>query len=99
MVALMPTYVFRCEQVCPDFTAQYAMSAMPDDVDCPVCGTTARRIVGAPALGVGGSAAMRLQDRTRATADRPEVVAGPPPAHRNRPAVSTNPLHRKLPRP
>lgn len=94
----MPTYVFRCEQVCSDFTAQYPMSAVPTAALCPDCGDTARRIVGAPALGVGRSAAMRLQDRTRATADRPEVVTGPP-ARRTRAAVTTNPLHRKLPRP
>jgi putative FmdB family regulatory protein len=95
----MPTYVFRCAAVCPDFTGQYTMAAVPDAAGCPGCGADARRIIGAPALGVGSTAAMRLQDRTRATADRPEVVSGPPPSQRARAAVTTNPLHRKLPRP
>jgi hypothetical protein len=51
-----------------------------------------------PRLGGTGGAAMALQDATRATADRPSVVAAPPPATRRR-MISTNPLHRNLPRP
>jgi putative FmdB family regulatory protein len=98
MVIAMPTYVFRCEQHCPDFTEQYPMAAVPEDSRCPRCAGRARRKIGAPALSVGNSAAMRLQDCTRATADDPGVVRTLPPG--DRPArVTTNPLHRRLPRP
>jgi putative FmdB family regulatory protein len=99
MVAVMPTYVFRCEQGCSDFTERHAMAAVPSDLGCPNCGASAKRIVGVPALGVGRSAAMRLQDRTRATADSPDVVAGIPPTRRKGAAATDNPLHRRLPRP
>lgn len=94
----VPTYVFRCAEGCVDFTERHPMSAIPDAARCPSCAASARRIVGAPALGVGDSAAMRLQDATRATADRPSVVTGLPASSRRTP-TSSNPWHRKLPRP
>jgi hypothetical protein len=76
----------------------YPMSARPDAIDCPDCRGPARRTVAAPNLGRGASTAMTLQDTTRASADRPAVVAGPPSGTR-RQKVTTNPLHQKLPRP
>lgn len=95
----MPTYLFRCErQDCDDFTAVFPMASRPDEQPCPGCGDAARRRIGAPALGVGNTAAMRAQDRTRASADTPTVVSAPPPTQRRAP-VTANPLHRKLPRP
>ena len=94
----MPTYVFRCEQGCSDFTEQHPMAAVPDRTPCPGCSGAARRKIGAPALGAGGSSGMRLQDATRATADRPDVVRSLPATGRRAP-VTSNPLHRKLPRP
>lgn len=96
----MPTYVFRCPGECADFTERHSMASVPDVADCPGCATEARRIVGSPALGVGNSAGMRLQDATRATADRPQVVSSlPPRGARRATPVSTDPRHRKLPRP
>ncbi|MGV0837290.1 zinc ribbon domain-containing protein [Mycolicibacterium thermoresistibile] len=74
------------------------MQSRPDVVDCPTCRRPARRLIGSPHLGRGGSAAMALQDATRATADNPSVVAHPPPPSR-RQKTTTNPLHRTLPRP
>ncbi|MFW0793383.1 zinc ribbon domain-containing protein [Gordonia sp. CPCC 205515] len=94
----MPTYVFRCPGECADVTEQYSMAAVPDSVHCPECDAAARRIIGAPSLGVGRSVGMRLQDATRATADTPQVVSSPPRGGRATP-VTSNPLHRKLPRP
>ncbi|WP_231984654.1 zinc ribbon domain-containing protein [Mycobacterium sp. 852014-52144_SCH5372336] len=55
-------------------------------------------MMSSPHLGRTG-VAMDLQDATRATADRPNVVTAPPPPATRRQNVSTNPLHRKLPRP
>ncbi|HIY85876.1 MAG TPA: hypothetical protein H9822_05460 [Candidatus Yaniella excrementavium] len=57
-----------------------------------------------PAVGPsqGKTAQMRLLDATKATADRPEVVnsiAGTRTAKRQSTAMTTNPLHRKLPKP
>ncbi|WP_155918416.1 MULTISPECIES: zinc ribbon domain-containing protein [unclassified Mycolicibacterium] len=74
------------------------MSTRPDVIDCQDCLGTARRTIAAPNLGRGGGTAMALQDATRATADRPAVVAGPPSSPR-RQKVTTNPLHQTLPRP
>ncbi|BBZ34084.1 FmdB family zinc ribbon protein [Mycolicibacterium confluentis] len=93
----MVLYVFRCEAGCGTTEQRHSMHTRPDVVDCPDCAGPARRMMATPHLGAGG-AAMALQDATRATADRPAVVGAPPPAGRRRP-VSTNPLHRKLPRP
>ncbi|WP_234880088.1 FmdB family zinc ribbon protein [Mycolicibacterium litorale] len=73
------------------------MHSRPDVVDCPDCGGSARRMMASPRLGNAGGA-MALQDATRATADRPSVVAAPPPATRRR-KTSANPLHQTLPRP
>lgn len=74
------------------------MNSRPDVIECPSCGGASRRMISSPNLGRGASTAMTLQDATRASADRPAVVAGPPPGGR-RQKVTTNPLHQKLPRP
>ncbi|KZS59159.1 hypothetical protein A4G26_12435 [Mycobacterium kansasii] len=95
----MPTYLFRCAQGCPKFVEQYPMASVPDSADCPQCARLAKRIPAAPMVGIGRTAAMQLHDRTRATADSPQVVSGPLPARRGRSNIAMNPLHRALPRP
>ncbi|MED5803385.1 zinc ribbon domain-containing protein [Gordonia sp. Z-3] len=95
----MPTYVYRCGVGCPDFVERHPMASIPDRRVCPECGDDARRVIGAPSLGVGGSAEMRLQDATRASAETPAVVSGVPRSGRRATPISRNPLHRKLPRP
>lgn len=94
----MPTYSFRCEQDCPDFTARFPMAAIADEQICPQCGTSAHRRPGSPSLGTGNTSAMRLHDATRSSAEDPAVVNRLPPSPRRTP-VTTNPLHRRLPRP
>lgn len=97
----MPLYGFRCDQGCLAFDRSFPMSAIPDGIDCPGCGSIARRRIGAIPMGTGDTVAMRLQDATRATADAPRVVSGIPAsgsAARRRPA-SADPRHRRLPRP
>lgn len=74
------------------------MAAVPDSAVCPHCAGVATRIPTAPMIGIGRSTAMRLHDRTRATADVPDVVNRLPPAQSTGAKVTTNPLHRKLPR-
>ncbi|NVN52096.1 zinc ribbon domain-containing protein [Mycolicibacterium hippocampi] len=95
----MPSYTFRCRQDCVDFVEQHPIAAPPDTAACPECGDPARRMIGKPALGAGGSSQMRLQDATRASAESPDVVTNIPAGNRRATRVSTNPLHRKLPRP
>ncbi|WP_445271351.1 FmdB family zinc ribbon protein, partial [Streptomyces sp. DSM 41634] len=90
----MVLYEFRCASGCGVTKKMFSMSVRPDVIDCPDCRGPARRTIAAPNLGRGGSTAMALQDTTRASADRPAVVAGPPPGGR-RQKVTTNPLHQK----
>jgi len=74
------------------------MDARPDAIDCPECLAVARRTMGSPNVGLGDRSAIALQDATRATADRPQVVGQPAPAQ-SRQRVTHNPLHQTLPRP
>jgi hypothetical protein len=55
-------------------------------------------MIAAPHLGRSGGTAMALHDATRSTADTPAVVSAPPRGGARR-KVTTNPLHRNLPRP
>ncbi|WP_234974452.1 zinc ribbon domain-containing protein [Williamsia sterculiae] len=74
------------------------MADRPDLSTCPRCGGRSIRTFVGARLGVGNTTAMRLQDATRATGDRPDVVSRPP-TRISRGRHSTNPLHRTLPRP
>ncbi len=95
----MPIYQFRCPGGCPDFSTGYPMADAPREDACPQCATPSRRLFGTPALGIGSTTAMRLQDSTRASADTPQVVNRLPGSARRATPVTTNPLHRRLPRP
>lgn len=95
----MPSYQFRCPGDCPDFSVSYPMADVPRHDACPECATPSRRLIGAPALGIGATPAMRLHDRTRASADSPQVVSALPGTGRRATPVTSNPLHRRLPRP
>ncbi|ALU39191.1 hypothetical protein AS188_04835 [Kocuria flava] len=94
----MPLYEYRCP-ACGVFEALRSMGAAGAEQACPGCGAPARRLMSAPGLSRTGSAAARLIERTEATASEPGVVAAPPPGPRTGPRRSTNPLHRRLPRP
>jgi putative FmdB family regulatory protein len=93
----MPLYVFRCA-TCPDVDRCFSMTSVPDEIDCATCAGRARRVITSVAAGAD-PATTRLLDATRATADRPAVVSAVP--GRGRPArrVTTDPRHRRLPRP
>ncbi|MGJ0120156.1 zinc ribbon domain-containing protein [Williamsia sp. MIQD14] len=97
----MPLYGFRCDQGCGDAERAFSMASVPDRIACPGCGAVARRRFESIAVGHGRSAAMRLHDATAATADSPRVTSSVPPAGpgRTRRPVSTDPRHRRLPRP
>lgn len=96
----MPTYVFQCASG-DRFDAHYPMAAVPDSTTCPSCATTARRLVAAPHLSKVGSSAYGLIERSERSAHEPEVVRDRLPGvpRTARGGVTTNPLHRTLPRP
>ncbi|MCC9205908.1 FmdB family zinc ribbon protein [Arthrobacter sp. zg-Y769] len=96
----MPLYAYRCAD-CLDFEVQFAMGSAPASLPCPACGAPARRRFTAPNLSRASSSAYRLIESTQRSASEPAVVHSPGPQPGTRPAgnISTNPLHRKLPRP
>ncbi|MGF7122553.1 FmdB family zinc ribbon protein [Rhodococcus sp. BE178] len=97
--AVIPLYQFRCAQ-CGPFDRTYSMATVPDSSACPACASDARRQITGPRLGHGSSTQMRLLDSTARSASEPAVVSGPRPGARTAVQnVTTNPLHRKLPRP
>ncbi|CAM3064611.1 zinc ribbon domain-containing protein [Prescottella defluvii] len=97
--AVIPLYQFRCAQ-CGPFDRHFPMATVPDSANCPECESDGRRQITGPRLGRGGSTPMRLLDATARSASEPTVVTGPGPGGRRAPQkTTTNPLHRKLPRP
>ncbi|MDK1359873.1 zinc ribbon domain-containing protein [Arthrobacter sp. zg-Y1219] len=108
----MPLYAYRCPDCSDhpagsDFEASLAMGEAPGSLPCPVCGAPAPRRFTAPHLSRAYSSAYRLIESTQRSAAEPAVVrspadgprpAGPRPGGR-RGNITTNPLHRKLPRP
>lgn len=94
----MPLYEYRCP-ACGEFEILLSMGAAGREAACPVCGTPARRLLSAPGLSRTGTPEARLIERTEATASEPGVVASPPAGPRRPARHSTNPLHRRLPRP
>jgi putative FmdB family regulatory protein len=95
----MTMYAFRCQE-CGPFDARYPIGSAPDRSSCPDCGGSSSRMITAPGI-AGGRDPYRLAvERTMASADAPRVVSSLPATNSPRPArVTTNPLHRTLPRP
>ena len=95
----MPLYGFRCDQGCGDTERAYSLAAVPDRIDCSGWGAVARRRFDSIAVSHRDSVAMRLHDATAATAQSPRVTSWIPSSGRGRRPVSTDPRHRRLPRP
>lgn len=94
----MAVYEFACPR-CGSVEASFAMGSAPESITCPECGGRAERVFTAPYLSIAGRTAYKLIDSTEKTAHEPQVVTGAlPPSERPTP-ITTNPLHRKLPRP
>ncbi|XAS65552.1 zinc ribbon domain-containing protein [Micrococcaceae bacterium Sec5.8] len=91
------------EYCCPDgsaFEASHPIGEAPDALACPSCGKPSRRKISAPHLSKAGSPAFRLIDSTQRSASEPEIVNSRiPGTPRRAQPYSSNPLHRKLPRP
>lgn len=95
----MPLYSHRC-RIHGAFDHIRTMADSATDAQCPVCRAFSPRVFTAPYLNLGDATARRLLDATMATADAPPVVNSLPgsSAPRRRQRVTTNPLHRKLPK-
>lgn len=100
----MPLYVYRCAAatgvLCPEFEVSLPMGAAPGSVPCPACGNPSPRRFTAPNLSRASSSAYRLIEGTQRSAAEPDVVRSPVSGPRTgRSSSTSNPLHRKLPRP
>ena len=94
----MPLYDFRC----PDgttFEAAFPMTEVPDATVCPECNQQSPRQMSSPRLSIATSAQFKLIDATKRSAHEPEVVSGRTGSSRQGTRYTSNPLHRKLPRP
>lgn len=95
----MPLYAYRCTD-CLDFEVSAAMGEAAASLPCPACGTPSPRRFTAPNLSRASSSAYQLIESTKRSAAEPAVVRSPGPAARTSGGnITTNPLHRKLPRP
>lgn len=95
----MAAYEYRCSDGSL-FEASHPIGKAPDTQPCPSCGEPSRRVFSAPHLSRAGSPAFRLIDSADRSSFEPEVVTNriPGTPRRVQPYTS-NPLHRKLPRP
>ncbi len=96
----MALYEFACDG-CPPVEAFFPMASVPDSIECPECGGRAVRRISAPNLSIAGTPAFKLVDAAKKSAHEPQVVSGalPQSGRKRATPVTTNPLHRKLPRP
>lgn len=94
----MPLYSYRCPN-CVDFDVLLAMGDAVGSVSCPACGAPSRRRYTAAHLSSSSSGAYRLIEATERSAAEPAVVRSPGGSPGNARGITTNPLHRKLPRP
>lgn len=95
----MAIYEYRCSDGSP-FEATHPIGTAPETMPCPSCGEPSRRMISAPHLSKVGTSAFQLVDSTMRSASEPEVVNSQlPGTPRRAQPYSSNPLHRKLPRP
>ncbi|MGH3723666.1 MAG: FmdB family zinc ribbon protein [Mycobacterium sp.] len=94
----MAFYEYRCTS-CGDTARNFPMATAPDTVPCTGCTGSSRRVFGIAGVHRGSSARMRLLDATQRSASEPTVVSAPSPRARRPAPTTSNPLHRKLPRP
>ena len=95
----MPLYAYRCTD-CLDFEVSAVMGEAAASLPCPACGAPSPRRFTAPNLSRASSSAYQLIESTKRSAAEPAVVRSPGPAARTSGGnITTNPLHRKLPRP
>ncbi|MDQ3864775.1 MAG: zinc ribbon domain-containing protein [Actinomycetota bacterium] len=93
----MALYDYLCKE-CGPFEVSRPLGTAGPREGCPICGRTAGRTYGPPAVTSPRSALNRAREAADRSAHEPRVLSGPPPRAARRPH-SPNPLHAKLPRP
>lgn len=95
----MATYEYRCSDG-SRFEASHPIGEAPDTLSCPLCGEPSSRVFSAPHLSRAGSPAFRLIESADRSSSEPEVVNSRiPGTPRRAQPYTSNPLHRRLPRP
>jgi putative FmdB family regulatory protein len=93
----MPSYEYTCGD-CGPFTVHRPMQDVTPTVACPTCDCPARRVYTAPHTRRTAPGLSRALDAEEASRHEPRVVESiPSPTGRRN--FTTNPLHRRLPRP
>jgi hypothetical protein len=99
-VSQMARFEYRCKQ---DGLVELTrpVGTAPPSWPCPVCGADMPRIFGAPMLSHADRRLMSAIDRSKQSADAPEVVTSLPPKRSPKRARvrPENPALRRLPRP
>jgi len=90
-------YDYLCVGCGPFEISRPLGTAGPREI-CPICGRTAERAYGAPAVTSPRSAANRAREAADRSANEPQVLSGQLPRAASRPRTP-NPVHAKLPRP
>ncbi|MEH0147279.1 zinc ribbon domain-containing protein [Corynebacterium sp. Q4381] len=95
----MPIYEFKCvDGHVTDM--QLPMSSETREINCPDCGSQARRLISAPSVRRVDAGLASAVEATQKSAYEPQVVSSLPSAGNARVTkVTHNPQHAKLPRP
>ena len=95
----MPIYEFKCvDGHVTDM--QLPMSSETRQIDCPSCGSQARRLISAPSVRRLDANLTRAVEATQKSAYEPRVVDSVPSSGNARaPKTTANPQHARLPRP
>lgn len=75
------------------------MADVSQKYPCPKCNEDAARVYSAPMVARISAEARSSLDAEEKNKERPAVVHSVPPSRENRPTVTQNPKHYKLPRP
>lgn len=95
----MVLYQYRCERH-GDIEVLKPMGEAPRSVTCEVCGQSAKRVFTAPITRHPDRATVAAIDNALRSAHEPDVVTSIPSGVQKRPGwISTDPRHRKLPKP
>ncbi len=94
----MATYAYRCPTH-GDFDTRAPIGTAASSAPCPACEAPGSRVFSAPRLGSAPSGLVKAMDRAGASSDAPPVVTSLPSRGAGPARVSTNPAHRRLPRP
>lgn len=93
----MALYAYLCD-ACGPVEVRLPMGSAGTSAACPSCAQPVRRRYTAPASTRGSTPVARALQRQEASAHEPEVVTAVP-HKKQRPRLTTDPRHSRLPRP